>query len=219
MPDKKAVVLLSGGLDSATALYIARDKGYQCHCLVFDYGQRHRREIEAAKIIAKRTGSTCQVIKISLPWGGSSLLDRKIKLAKKRFPAQDKIPATYVPGRNLIFLSFALSCAEALGAGAVFSGPHVYDYSGYPDCRPEFYRALKKVISCGTKAGAQHKQIKIMTPLVYKTKAEIIRLGGKLGVPFRLTWSCYRGGKAPCGRCDSCYYRAKGFREAGIKDR
>ncbi|MFA4990182.1 MAG: 7-cyano-7-deazaguanine synthase QueC [Candidatus Omnitrophota bacterium] len=222
MPSKKvlpAVVLLSGGLDSATALYMARAKGYQCHCLVFDYGQRHLREIEAAQKIAKKTGSRCQVIKITLPWGGSSLLGRKVKLPKTRNLAADEIPATYVPGRNLIFLSFAFSCAEAIAANAVFIGAHAQDYSGYPDCRPEFYRAFKKVISCGTKAGLQHKDIKIMAPLLYKTKAQIIRLGHKLGVPFESTWSCYKGGRTPCGECDSCYYRAKGFKEAGIKDR
>ena len=219
MPNKKAVVLLSGGLDSATALYIARAKGYACHCLVFDYGQRHLREIEAAKKLAKKSGSSCQIVKISLPWKGSSLLDRKVKLPKALRLAVDKIPTTYVPGRNIIFLSFALSFAESIGAQAIFIGVHSQDYSGYPDCRPEFYQAFKKVVSSGTKAGVQHKKIKILTPLIYKTKAGIIRLGNKLGVPFKLTWSCYKGGKAPCGECDSCYYRAKGFAEAGIKDK
>jgi 7-cyano-7-deazaguanine synthase len=227
MPNKKAmpagrqaVVLLSGGLDSATVLYIARAKGYACHCLVFDYGQRHRREIEAAKTIAKKTGSTFQVIKITLPWKGSSLLEGKARLPRTRGSLKpDEIPATYVPGRNIIFLSFAFSCAETIGASAVFIGAHAQDYSGYPDCRPEFYAAFKKVISTGTKAGLQHKGIKIMTPLIHKTKAEIIRLGSKLGVPFKSTWSCYQGGKAPCGECDSCYYRAKGFKEAGIEER
>jgi len=220
MPSKKAVVLLSGGLDSATVLYIARAKGFKCHCLVFDYGQRHRREIAAAKKLAQKTGSACQVIKITLPWKGSSLLESKTKLPKTRGKlTADQIPDTYVPGRNIIFLSFAFSCAEAIAASAVFIGAHSQDYSGYPDCRPEFYRAFKKVISTGTKAGVQHKDIKIITPLIYKTKAEIIRLGSKLGVPFGSTWSCYAGGKAPCGKCDSCYYRAKGFKEAGLKDR
>ncbi|MDD5505403.1 MAG: 7-cyano-7-deazaguanine synthase QueC [Candidatus Omnitrophica bacterium] len=220
MPSKKAVVLLSGGLDSATVLYIARAKGFKCHCLVFDYGQRHRREIQAAKKLAQKTGSACQVIKITLPWKGSSLLESKTKLPKTRGKlTADQIPDTYVPGRNIIFLSFAFSCAAAIAASAVFIGAHSQDYSGYPDCRAEFYRAFKKVISTGTKAGVQHKDIKIITPLIYKTKAEIIRLGSKLGVPFGSTWSCYKGGKAPCGKCDSCYYRAKGFKEAGLKDR
>jgi len=219
MPNKKAVVLLSGGLDSATVLYLAKFQGYKCYCLVFDYGQRHRREIEAAKKIAKKSGSKLQAIKISLPWKSSALLDKKIKLPKIRGSMFDEIPVTYVPGRNIIFLSFALSFAESSGAQAIFIGAHSQDYSGYPDCRPEFYRAFKKVVSSGTKAGLQHRNIKIMTPLIYKTKAEIIRLGNKLGVPFELTWSCYRGGRQPCGKCDSCYYRAKGFREAGIKDR
>ncbi|MDD5027618.1 MAG: 7-cyano-7-deazaguanine synthase QueC [Candidatus Omnitrophica bacterium] len=227
MPNKKvlsacrqAVVLLSGGLDSATALYFARARGYQCHCLVFDYGQRHRREIQAAQKLARKTGSTCQVIRIALPWKGSSLLESKRKLPKTRGSLKaGQIPDTYVPGRNIIFLSFAFSCAEARAAGAVFIGAHSQDYSGYPDCRPEFYRAFRKVISTGTKAGVQHKDIKILAPLLYKTKAEIIRLGSKLGVPFQATWSCYKGGRSPCGKCDSCYYRAKGFKEAGLKDR
>lgn len=220
MLSKKAVVLLSGGLDSATVLYIARAEGFKCHCLVFDYGQRHRREIAAAKKLAQKTGSACQVIKIALPWKGSSLLESKTKLPRTRGRlTAAQIPDTYVPGRNIIFLSFAFSCAEAIAASAVFIGAHSQDYSGYPDCRPEFYRAFKKVISTGTKAGLQHKGIKIITPLIYKTKAEIIRLGSKLGVPFGSTWSCYEGGKAPCGKCDSCYYRAKGFKEAGLKDR
>ncbi len=220
MPSKKAVVLLSGGLDSATVLYIARAKGFKCHCLIFDYGQRHRREIAAAKNIAKKTGSTCEVIKITLPWKGSSLLESKTKLPRTRGRlTASQIPDTYVPGRNIIFLSFAFSCAEAIAASAVFIGAHAQDYSGYPDCRPEFYAAFKKVISTGTKAGLQHKGIKIITPLINKTKAQIIRLGSKLGVPFGSTWSCYEGGKAPCGECDSCYYRAKGFRQARLKDR
>ncbi len=126
------------------------------------------------------------------------------------------IPATYVPGRNIIFLSFALSFAEAISAKAIFIGAHSQDYSGYPDCRPEFYQAFRKVSLSGTKAGLQNKGIKIITPLIYKNKAQIIKMGNRLGVPFALTWSCYRGGKEPCGKCDSCYYRIKGFKETGI---
>jgi 7-cyano-7-deazaguanine synthase len=128
------------------------------------------------------------------------------------------IPSTYVPARNIIFLSFALSYAEAIKAGAIFIGAHSQDYSGYPDCRPEFYRAFSKVIATGTKSGVEKRKIQIKTPLIRKTKAQIIRLGKSLGVPFALTWSCYRGGKRPCGICDSCYFRAKGFREAGLID-
>jgi len=123
-----------------------------------------------------------------------------------------------VPGRNIIFLSFALSYAETIGAKAIYIGAHAQDYSGYPDCRPEFYRAFRKVISCGTKAGVEKKEIEVRVPLINKNKAQIIRLGVRLGVPFEFTWSCYRGRRVPCGECDSCYFRAKGFKEAGIID-
>ncbi|MDD2752892.1 MAG: 7-cyano-7-deazaguanine synthase, partial [Candidatus Omnitrophica bacterium] len=138
MKNKRAVVLLSGGLDSAATLYQAKNEGYQCFCLVFDYQQRHRRELESAKAIARSAGVKAQLIKISLPWKGSALLDKKIRLTHSR----EKIPATYVPGRNIIFLSFALSYAEAIAAGKIFIGAHIEDYSGYPDCRPEFFRAF-----------------------------------------------------------------------------
>lgn len=217
---RQAIVLLSGGLDSATVLYLARKQGYKCFCLIFDYGQRHSREIESAKRLAAGAGCPAQIIKINLPWKGSALLDNKIKikLAASSKSKGNAIPGTYVPGRNIIFLSFALSFAESMGAEAIFIGAHAQDYSGYPDCRPEFYRAFDRVISTGTKAGVEHRGIKIITPLINKTKAGIIRLGRKLNVPFGLTWSCYRGGKKPCGKCDSCYYRAKGFKEAGIRD-
>jgi len=219
MVNRKAVVLLSGGIDSSTTLYLAKRQGLKCFCLIFDYGQRHRREIEAAKRIAKTANCRWQVVKIGLPWKGSSLLDMKKGIPKYSRPQalkdSNRIPSTYVPARNTIFLSFALSYAEAIGASAILIGAHIQDYSGYPDCRPEYYRAFKKVMDLGTKEG---KGIEILTPLIGKTKAEIIRLGKKLGVPFGLTWSCYRGGKYPCRVCDSCYYRAKGFKEAGIED-
>jgi len=220
---KKAIVLLSGGLDSATTLYLARKRGYNCFCLIFDYGQRHKKEIASAKRVAQAVNCPYQVLKINLPWKGSALLDRSIKIPKLKNSTNSKqlkssIPSTYVPGRNIIFLSFALSFAESIGAERIFIGAHSQDYSGYPDCRPEFYRAFKKVISSGTKRGIEKKEIKISTPLVYKTKAQIIHLGRRLGVPFSLTWSCYEGARVPCGKCDSCYYRMKGFREVGIKD-
>jgi len=213
MPNKKAVVLLSGGLDSAVTLYFAKSKKYQCQALIFDYGQRHRREIEAAKCIAKRAGVKFEVIKISLPWKGSSLLDKR-NISRSR---GSLIPSTYVPARNIIFLSFALSFAEAIKANAIFIGAHAQDYSGYPDCRSEFFHAFKKVASTGTKAGIEKNGVEIKTPLLNMGKADIIRLGSRLKVPFELTWSCYKGGRAPCGVCDSCYYRDKGFKEAGIK--
>lgn len=221
LPAKRAVVLLSGGLDSATTLYLAQKNGFKPNCLIFDYGQRHKKEIEAAKKIAKVAGSPARIIKITLPWKGSSLLDTRVSLLKqvnRPTGKQANIPSTYVPGRNIIFLSFALSYAEAIKAKAIFIGAHIQDYSGYPDCRPEFYRAFDKVISCGTKAGIEKKRIKIYTPLIQKNKAQIIGLAIKLGVPLELTWSCYKGGKTPCGKCDSCYFRTKGFRDAGIKD-
>jgi 7-cyano-7-deazaguanine synthase len=216
---KKAIVLLSGGIDSATTLYFAKKKGYKCFCLIFDYGQRHKREIKSAILIAKKVNCKYQILKINLPWKGSSLLDKKIKLPITNYQLPiTKIPSTYVPARNIIFLSFALSFAESINAQAIFIGAHSQDYSGYPDCRKEFYQAFNKVISVGTKAGVEKNKIKIYTPLIQKTKAQIIRLGARLRVPFELTWSCYRGGKFPCGRCDSCYFRAKGFKEAGMED-
>ncbi len=218
----KAVVLLSGGLDSATTLYFARNQGYKCFCLIFDYGQRHKREIESAKKIARAANCPYKIIKINLPWKGSALLDKKIKIPKlanlRIYELTNKIPSTYVPGRNIIFLSFALSFAEAIGAQRIYVGAHAQDYSGYPDCRPEFYCAFIKVADKGTKAGVEGESLKIITPLIRKSKAQIINLGKKLGVPFELTWSCYEGGRVPCGKCDSCYFRAKGFKDLGIRD-
>ncbi len=214
MKNKRAIVLLSGGLDSATTFYLAKKKGFECFCLIFDYGQRHRREIGSAKKIAKEANCKYQILKINFPWKGSALLDKRINIPKR----DNGIPSTYVPARNIIFLSFALSYAEARGASAIYIGAHSQDYSGYPDCRPEFFSAFNKVISCGTKSGVEKRKIELKTPLINKTKASIIRLGIRLGVPFELTWSCYRGGRGPCGKCDSCYFRAKGFHEARLRD-
>jgi 7-cyano-7-deazaguanine synthase len=215
MKNKRAVVLLSGGLDSAVGLYFAASKGFDCHCLIFDYGQRHRREIESAKRVARTAKLPYKILTLSFPWKGSSLLDKRIPIPEA---SKSAIPSTYVPSRNIIFLSFALSYAEAIGAGAIFIGAHSQDYSGYPDCRPEFYRSFSRVSLTGTKAGAEGRAIRIHTPLIRMNKARIIRLGARLGVPFKSTWSCYSGGKRPCGTCDSCRFRAKGFKEAGIKD-
>lgn len=211
---KQAVVLLSGGLDSSTTLYLAKKLGFNCFCLIFDYGQRHRREIESAKKIAETAHCHHRIVKLNFLHKGSALLDRHIEIPKHG----KGIPHTYVPARNIIFLSFALFYAETIGAKAIFIGANAIDYSGYPDCRPQFYRAFRNVASCGTKSGVEKKGAKIETPLINKTKAEIIKLGDKLGVPFALTWSCYRGGAHPCRRCDSCYFRAKGFKEARIED-
>lgn len=222
MPNRKAVILLSGGLDSAVTLYVAKKQGYDCHCLIFDYCQRHVKEIFFAKKIARVSGSGFQIVKISLPWKGSSLLDRQINVPKctsaQVHQCISKIPNTYVPARNIIFLSFALSFAETINAEAIFIGAHCEDYSGYPDCRPSFYRAFIKAAKAGTKRGVEGKPVKIMTPLINKNKARIIGLGMQLGVPFEFTWSCYNGNKKPCGVCESCYYRVKGFEEAGVTD-
>ncbi len=217
---KRAVVLLSGGLDSATTLYWALDRGYEAFCLIFDYDQRHKREIEQAKKISRKANCKYKVVKIELPWKGSSLLDRKVPIPEDRgFSEMAKgIPSTYVPARNTIFLSMALSFAEAIGAEEIFIGAHQFDSSGYPDCRPEFYKAFGEVIKMGTKAGQDKRDISIKTPLINRTKTQIVKIGSRLNVPFQLTWSCYRGGKYPCGRCDSCRLRAKGFKEAGIED-
>lgn len=212
---KKAVVLLSGGLDSTTTLFYVKKNGFKPHCLIFDYGQRHRREIHSAITIAKKARCEYKVVNIEFPWRGSALLDRKISIPKKLKPG---IPITYVPARNTIFLSFALSCAEAIGAKDIFIGANAIDFSGYPDCRPNYYKVFNKLSKLATKAGIEEKPIKISAPLINKSKKEIILLAKKLGVPLELTWSCYRGAKVPCGVCDSCRLRQKGFLKAHIKD-
>ncbi len=219
---KRAVVLLSGGLDSAVTLYLVRSRGYRCHCLTFQYGQRHKREIASARSLASRAGSPLTVIAVQMPWKGSALTDRSKKIpgctSTQVHKSTSKIPSTYVPGRNIIFLSYGLSFAEAIGAQALFIGVHAQDYSGYPDCRPEFISAFQAMATKGTKRGAEKDPIRIVAPLIGKTKAQIVSLGARLGVPFALTWSCYRGGKTPCGSCDSCRFRQKGFEEAGQQD-
>lgn len=212
MAQAKAIILLSGGLDSTTTLYYAKDKGYQCHALIFDYGQRHKRELKSAVAVARSAHVSYYIIKISLPWKGSSLLDKKMRVPVRK--SLKGIPSTYVPARNTIFLSFALSCAEAIGANVIFIGANAVDYSGYPDCRPAFYEAFQRVIKQGTKI----RKIKVLTPLIDMTKAQIIALALKLKAPLNLTWSCYEGGKRPCGVCDSCKLRRNGFYRLGIRD-
>ena len=168
--------------------------------------------------IAEYAKCDYKIAKIALPWQGSALLDKNIKLPTNRKIKENDIPSTYVPGRNIIFLSFAASYAEAIKAQAVFIGANALDYSGYPDCRPEFYEAYQKMLKVGLKAGVEGKRIKVRTPLIKKTKAQIIRHGLKLGVPYELTWSCYKGSGKVCGMCDSCVLRQKGFDALGIKD-
>lgn len=213
---KKAVVLLSGGIDSTTALFWAKEKGYKCLCLIFDYGQRHKKEINQAKLIAQKAGCEYKVLRIVLAGEGSSLVNRQISLARPKI--SKSIPATYVPARNIIFLSFAVSFAESRKASTIVIGTNQIDYSNYPDCRSEFLKAFQSAVNKGTKSAIAGNLFKIVAPLENKTKARIIKTAKKLNVPLELTWSCYGGGKRPCGKCASCLIRAKGFKEAGIKD-
>ncbi len=217
---KKAVCLLSGGLDSTTALYAAREQGFSPIALSIDYGQLHAKELTFAKRTTGLLNIPHDILSFSMPWGGSSLLDPMISmpLGRKESEMQKGIPSTYVPARNSVFLSLAASCAEAREAGTIFIGANVLDYSGYPDCRPEYFEAFEQMLEKGTKAGAEGRKIKIEAPLLNLNKKQIVELGHRLGVPFDMTWSCYQGGQAPCGQCDSCLLRAKGFQEAGIQD-
>jgi 7-cyano-7-deazaguanine synthase len=219
---KNAVVLLSGGLDSATVLAIAKNEGFLPHTLSFDYGQRHRWELEQACRIAEKTGVAChQVIRFDLRAFGGSALTSDIDVPKGRDISDAGIPITYVPARNTIFLSFALAWAETLGSSDIFIGVNALDYSGYPDCRPEYIAAYQRMANLATKAGVQGGQnLTIHTPLIQLTKAEIIRAGLALGVDYSLTSSCYDPSPdgRPCGTCDSCQLRRKGFAEAGMRD-
>jgi len=212
----KAVVLLSGGLDSATTLAIAKSQGFDCYALSFRYGQRHAAELDAARRVAKHVGVTQHVIlDIDLRQFGGSALTSDIAVPKDRAP-DDSIPVTYVPARNTIFLSFALAWAEVLGAQDIFIGVNALDYSGYPDCRPEYIAAYQRMADLATKAGVEGSRLRIHTPLIQMTKAQIVRKGRELDVDFDLTLSCYDptpDGK-PCGHCDACLLRAKGFAEA-----
>jgi 7-cyano-7-deazaguanine synthase len=214
---KPAVVLLSGGLDSAVALALAKRRRPRVYALTIDYGQIHSKEVRAAQRLAGAFRVPHKVLRITLPWKGSALLSRKIPLPHGRTLEKKKagIPPTYVPARNTLFLSYALSWAETLGAGDVYIGAHTRDFSGYPDCRPKFLKAMERVFALGTRCGVLGRKVRIQAPLLRMTKAEIIRLGRKLRVPLDKTWSCYEGGRRPCGTCASCLIRAKGFKEAG----
>ncbi len=213
-----AIVLLSGGLDSATVLALARRRGFDCHALTFDYGQRHRAELEAARRVAASVGVAHRVVGLDIgAFGGSALTDTAIEVPTA---AGEGIPVTYVPARNTVFLACALSLAEAVGARDIFIGVNAVDYSGYPDCRPEFIRAFETLANLGTKAGVEGGRFTVHAPLVDASKAEIIKSGVELGVDFALTVSCYRAdaeGRA-CGECDSCRFRRDGFAAAGIAD-
>jgi 7-cyano-7-deazaguanine synthase len=247
---KKAVVLLSGGIDSSAALAIAKSEGYNVHALSFDYNQRHKRELESAKMIASALGVEKHlIINFDLrEIGGSALtsemevpkdrgalsVKREAKNSASRIPHSSSIPVTYVPARNTIFLSFALAWAEVLLAENIFIGANAIDYSGYPDCRPEYLKAFEEMANLATKISVEGKsRFKVNAPLISMKKSEIIRKGIELGLDFSQTWSCYDPQPAkvkseklkvknlklvPCGRCDSCVFRAKGFKEAGIRD-
>ncbi|WP_353683620.1 7-cyano-7-deazaguanine synthase QueC [Thermodesulfovibrio sp. 3907-1M] len=216
----KAVVLLSGGIDSSTTLAIAKNEGFECYALSFDYRQRHKVELESAKKVAEYVGvKEHLIISFDLRKIGGSALTSEIDV-----PAgtQEGIPVTYVPARNTIFLSFALAWAEVLNASYIFIGANVVDYSGYPDCRPEYLQAFERMANLATKISVEGKlQFKIHAPLLYLTKAEIIKKGVELGLDYSLTWSCYNPQgepPKPCLKCPSCIYRLKGFEEAGIQD-
>ena len=220
---RPAVTLLSGGLDSTTTLAIARRDGFDCYALTIDYGQRHRVELEASRAVAERLGARDHaIVPLDLRRFGGSALTADVAVPKGRDPAtMTDIPVTYVPARNTIFLSLALAWAETLGGEDIFIGVNALDSSGYPDCRPEYVNAFERLANLGTRAGVEgQSRFTIHTPLIAMTKAQIVRRAVELDVDLSLTWSCYdpRPDGRPCGECDSCLLRTKGFREAGVPD-
>jgi len=216
----RAVVLLSGGLDSCTAAAWAKAEGHEVHALSFDYGQRHKRELASAKAVAAALKAKDHLV-LKLPLdslGGSALTDRRIPVPAAGKEIGATIPATYVPARNTIFLSFALGHAEVVGARSIVIGANALDYSGYPDCRPEYLAAFERMANLATKSGVEGRGVKVLAPLLDLTKADIVRLAVRLEAPIAKTWSCYKGGRSPCGTCESCVLRARGFAEAGVPD-
>ena len=222
MSKSRAVILLSGGLDSTTVLAIARSEGLECHCLTVDYGQRHRVELDAARRVADTLGAIShRIISLDLRAIGGSALTDDIEVPKDQDQESCEVPVTYVPARNTVLLSLLLGLAEVVEADQLFIGANTVDYSGYPDCRPAFLEAFEKLASLATVAGAEHGvRFRVRAPLLELSKAEIIRRGLSLGVDYGLTWSCYdpTPDGLPCGHCDSCILRVRGFEEVGIKD-
>lgn len=215
----KAICLLSGGLDSTVTLAYAIHQGYEVTALTINYGQRHKRELDAARAVAAHYKVPHIVMEFPLTGFRSALTDVNIPVPDRRSEEIGyDIPDTYVPARNIVFLSLAAGMAESVDASAVFIGANAIDYSGYPDCRPEFFQAFENMLEVGTKRGVLGHPVSIEHPILKKTKAEIVKMGMKLEAPLHLTWSCYRGGEKACGHCDSCVLRLKGFKEAGTKD-
>lgn len=220
---EKALCLMSGGLDSTVSAAIAKESGYEIHSLTFDYGQRHRIELESAQNIARALGCMSKkTFFVDMSQIGASSLTDDIDVPQamtaEGIRQSNAIPATYVPARNTIFLSFSLAWAEVIKACAIFIGANHLDYSGYPDCRPEYFRAFQSLADLATKSAVEGAGAKIMTPIINMDKASIVRQGIRLGAPLELTYSCYMGGKNPCGKCDSCVLRLEGFARAGYED-
>lgn len=219
---RKAVVLLSGGLDSTACMGVAAHEGYELYPISFHYNQRHSTELDSARAVAKFYGIEPDrhlIVDLGNTIRGSALTgDAEVPLGRELDEMGHDIPVTYVPSRNIIFLAHAASYAEAIGAQAIFIGVNALDYSGYPDCRPEFVAAFQQVLNVGTKPGAEGRPVRVETPLLNLSKADIVRLGNKVGAPFQLSYTCYTGSRPSCGVCDSCLLRLKGFREAGVED-